>query len=68
MDLIQRSREDLPERPAQPAGSGGGTDSNLNAYREAAKIFSSAADEAIRRAVSSDSQSFNAAVRQEGGQ
>jgi hypothetical protein len=52
-----------PEPPtAAPAASG------LNEVRQQAAALHAAADAAIRNALSSNSQAFNASMRQEGGQ
>jgi hypothetical protein len=40
----------------------------LNAIRQSAAGMLAAADDAISRVLSGDSQAFNAAARQEGGQ
>jgi|GEM_PF-1357871 len=67
--MNQRERpHDENQRPA-PAGSGanpGGA--NLNAIRQTAAGMLAAADDAITRVLSGDSQAFNAAAKQQGGQ
>ena len=49
-----------------PAGSPDGA--NLNAIRQTAAGMLAVADDAISRVLSGDSQAFNTAARQEGGQ
>lgn len=58
------------ERPAGGAGTGtdGGGGAALRAVRQKADDLLAAGDEAIRRALSSDSEAFLRANRQEGGQ
>jgi hypothetical protein len=59
---------------AAPADGGGGPAPNetpgagLAALRQAGTAMLAAADEAIARVLSGDSQAFNQAVRQEGGE
>lgn len=64
-----RERERTDETPMQPPGAactpGGG---NLPELRRAGEELLSAGDEAIRRALSADSEAFLRANRQEGGQ
>lgn len=59
---------DREERPARPRGAGDGGDDNLNAIRDGAQDLLAAADVAIERALSGDSESFLWANRQSGGQ
>ena len=67
MNQHERSHHDNP--PAAPAGPDASpTGANLNAIRQAGTAMLAAADEAISRVLSGDSQAFNAAVQQDGGQ
>jgi len=67
MNQRERTNDDAPQPP--PAEStGGAPEANLNAMRQAGAAMIAAADDAIQRVLSGDSQAFNAAVRQEGGQ
>ncbi len=61
----QRQSEDTPQASAPAAGPGGG---NLEEIRRAAQALTAAGDEAIRRALSSNSEAFLDATRQQGGQ
>ena len=65
MNERERSHSDIP--PAAPA-AGGTNGANLDALRAAGSAMLAAADDAISRVLSGDSQAFNQAVRQEGGQ
>jgi hypothetical protein len=56
------------QSPAGPGPAGGPDGANLNAIRQTAAGMLAAADDAISRVLSGDSQAFNAAARQEGGQ
>ena len=58
------------ERPDASGGTGAGTGDGaaLRAVRQRADDLLAAGDEAIRRALSSDSEAFLRANRQEGGQ
>lgn len=58
------------ERPDASGGTGAGGDGGaaLRAVRQRADDLLAAGDEAIRRALSSDSEAFLRANRQEGGQ
>ena len=56
-------RERLAGEPADP-----GTDDGLTAVRSSAERLLQAADEAIARALSQDSERFLEATRQSGGQ
>jgi len=61
-----RERFDNEARPQQAAtGSGGGD--NLSTLRQAGSELLAAGDEAIRRALSGDSERFLQANRQQGG-
>ena len=67
--MNQRERPNHEHQPPDPSGSGanpGGA--NLNAIRQTAAGMLAAADDAITRVLSGDSQAFNAAARQQGGQ
>jgi len=67
--MNQRERPNREQRPSatpEPAGSADGA--SLNAIRQTAAAMLTAADDAISRVLSGDSQAFNAAARQEGGQ
>jgi hypothetical protein len=62
----------LRERPTsvadeRPQGAGG-DDAEIDALRRAGEEFLAAGDEAIRRALSSDSRAFLRASRQQGGE
>lgn len=58
-----------PETPQPgPAAAGGADGANLNSLRATGAAMLAAADDAISRVLSGDSQAFNQAVRQEGGQ
>ena len=66
--MMQRERpHDPSNHPAAspPSGTGG---SQLNDLRQQAAALHAAADVAIANALSGNSQMFNAAMRQEGGQ
>ena len=66
--MIERERphnESTPP-PASPPGGAGG--SQLSDLRRQAAALHAAADAAIAHALSANSQAFNAAMRQEGGQ
>jgi hypothetical protein len=65
MDPRERGREHQ-----QPGGGGGGPpgDGHLHELRAAGEHLLSAGDEAIRRALSGDSEAFLRANRQRGGQ
>jgi hypothetical protein len=66
--MNQRERQNN-ETPATPAsGQAGPNPANLNAIRQTASDMLAAADDAISRVLSGDSQAFNAAARQQGGQ
>jgi len=66
MNQLQRNNDEshLPPEP-QTTGTGG---SNLNDLRRQAAVLHAAADAAIKNALSGNSQAFNSAMRQEGGQ
>lgn len=67
MNQNERPRPDHPSPPPdESAGNAGGA--NLNAIRQTAGNMLTAADDAITRVLSGDSQAFNTAVRQGGGQ
>ena len=64
-----RLREREPRAAAeQPAGAGGVDAGGLEQLRRAGEEFLAAGDEAIRRALSGDSQAFLRASRQQGGE
>jgi hypothetical protein len=67
MNQRERPNHDNPSSPA-PGPAGGPSGANLNAIRQAAAGMLAAADDSIGRVLSGDSQAFNAAARQEGGQ
>lgn len=67
MNQQERPRPEQPSAPT-PESSGNPNGANLNAIRQTAAGMVNAADEAITRVLSGDSQAFNAAVRQGGGQ
>ena len=66
MNERERNHPETP-RPA-PAATGGTDGANLDALRATGSAMLAAADDAISRVLSGDSQAFNQAVRQEGGQ
>jgi len=65
MNERERSHSEIPHPEAAAGGPGG---ANLDALRAAGSAMLAAADDAITRVLSGDSQAFNQAVRQEGGQ
>ena len=65
MKLRERSNEDEVPRPGGQGDPGAG---NLGELRRAGEDLLAAGDEAIRRALSADSEAFLRANRQEGGQ
>jgi hypothetical protein len=65
MGPLERARNE--ERPGG-GGSGPGDESQLDELRAAGEQLLSAGDEAIRRALSGDSEAFLRANRQRGGQ
>ena len=66
MNQLERNNNELTRPPEPPAGNPGGN--NLNDLRRQAAALHAAADAAIQNALSSNSQAFNASMRQEGGQ
>lgn len=66
--MMQRERPHDESHPPTPAPSQGGTGPELNDLRRQAAALHAAADAAIAHALSGNSQMFNAAMRQEGGQ
>jgi hypothetical protein len=67
--MNQRERPSHDNQPPPTTAPAGGPDgASLNAIRQTASAMLSAADDAISRVLSGDSQAFNAAARQEGGQ
>ena len=66
MNQRERPNDHRPPSPLEPGSSPDGA--NLNAIRQTAAGMLAAADDAISRVLSGDSQAFNAAARQEGGQ
>jgi hypothetical protein len=67
--MNQRERPNDDNRTSAAPGPAGNPDgANLNAIRQTASSMLAAADEAISRVLSGDSQAFNTAARQEGGQ
>ena len=62
-----RERNNEQRRMNGPGASGGGG-GDLDALRAAGQNFLAAGDEAIRRALSGDSEAFLRANRQRGGQ
>jgi len=67
--MNQRERPNHEHQSSAPPGSAGGPDgANLNTIRQTAAGMLAAADDAISRVLSGDSQAFNTAARQEGGQ
>lgn len=70
MNMSLDERE-LPETGSGGGGSGGGIPEgagNLNQARQDGEEFYQAADDAIARALSGDSEAFLNATQQEGGQ
>lgn len=57
-----------PDNTLQPSSGGGNEDQNLEQIRQTANEFLAAGDEAIRRALSVDSEDFLRANRQHGGE
>jgi len=67
--MNQRERPNHERQPSESGGAGANPDgANLNAIRQTAASILAAADDAISRVLSGDSQAFNAAARQQGGQ
>ena len=67
--MNQRERTNHDDRSSAAPGPAGSPDgSGLNAIRQTAAGMLAAADDAISRVLSGDSQAFNTAARQEGGQ
>ena len=67
--MEQRERPNHEHQAADAPGPAGSPDgASLNAIRQSAAGMLAAADDAISRVLSGDSQMFNAAARQEGGQ
>jgi hypothetical protein len=66
METHERSHDHRDEPRLQPPG--GDTPGSLDAVRQSGEEFLAAADLAIRRALSSDSEAFLRASRQQGGQ
>ena len=64
--MNQRERTNDPA--SQPASAGGPSGASLDAIRLAGAAMLAAADEATNAILSGNSQAFNAAVKQEGGQ
>jgi hypothetical protein len=66
--MSQRERSN--ENPAATGGTdpAGGSSANLGELRRAGEDLLAAGDEAIRRALSGDSEAFLRANRQQGGQ
>lgn len=67
MNERERPNDDRPSA-STPGAAGGPNSANLNAIRQAAAGMLSAADDAISKVLSGDSQAFNVAARQQGGQ
>ena len=67
MEQRERTHHDAPQ-PAPDGNAGGPSGANLNALRQSGAALLAAADDAITRVLSGDSQAFNQAARQEGGQ
>jgi hypothetical protein len=67
--MNQRERTNRENESPASTGSGDNPDgANLNIIRQTAAGMLAAADDAITRVLSGDSQAFNAAARQEGGE
>ena len=67
MNQLERQNNDSQSNQA-PGQPGDPNPANLNAIRQTASAMLAAADDAINRVLSGDSQAFNAAARQQGGQ
>jgi hypothetical protein len=66
MNERERRRPEVP-RPNEPRSAQPGS-SSLNQMRREAAAVQAAADAAIQSVLSGDSEAFNAAMRQSGGQ
>ncbi len=66
--MQERERQRDTEHRGPEAGMPGGDPQRLAATRERAERITSAADEAINRALSRDSEAFVRASRQHGGE
>ncbi|MGD0258891.1 MAG: hypothetical protein ABSD29_03610 [Verrucomicrobiota bacterium] len=66
MNQLERNHIESNRPPEPPADTPDG--SSLNDLRRQAAALHAAADAAIQNALSSNSQAFNASMRQEGGQ
>jgi len=66
MNQRERERNEEAPAPAAPAAGAGGT--GLNTIRQTVADMLAAADDAVSKVLSGDSEAFNTAVRQEGGQ
>jgi hypothetical protein len=67
--MTERERRHPSERPGPEGGNGGPGDAGqLDELRRAGEDLLAAGEEAIRRALSADSEAFLRANRQEGGQ
>ena len=67
--MNQRERQNHDSQPPEPSEPGANPDgADLSNIRQTASGILAAADDAISRVLSGDSQAFNAAARQEGGQ
>ncbi len=68
MNLRERSSDHDQPRPPSSTGPDGPDDEGLSEIRAAGEAFLAAGDDAISRALSSDSEAFLSASRQMGGQ
>lgn len=66
MSELERTHNEVNRPPEAPTGNPG--TGSLNDLRRRAAALHAAADAAIQNALSSNSQAFNASMRQEGGQ
>ncbi len=66
MNQLERHHNEANRAPEPPAAAPPA--SSLNEVRRQAVALHAAADAAIRNALSANSQTFNASMRQEGGQ
>jgi hypothetical protein len=66
MNQLERNHTESNRPPEPPTGSPAA--SGLNDLRRQAAALHAAADAAIKNALSTNSQAFNASMRQEGGQ
>ena len=68
MNLRERASDNEQHRPPSSGGPDGPDGEGLSEIRAAGEAFLTAGDDAISRALSSDSEAFLSASRQMGGQ